>query len=287
MLNKMLFAVDFSAYQRLALPCLARLGDTGCSELILLHIANDERAVRRAPELLKDDLRDCFKKIVQAKLDEWTRFCEMQGLSVRAVIAEADLPWLEIRDFARREEVSLVVLGPRAASDPASCAYFLMHSHLEAEALLLLKTAEDSRQECYGGLCGGLFPRVLLATDWSDCALRAEEYLADLLAAGVEEVTVAHVAGPEVSDPESQDYRLAAERRLARSCRSLEEAGIEARSLYLSGDPAVAIVKAAKDEEATLIVIGSTGKSVSLQQLVGSVSERVALNSETSVLLVY
>lgn len=287
MLNKMLFAVDFSAYQRLALPCLARLGDAGCRELILLHIANDERAVRRAPALLKEDLRDCLEKIVQTKLDEWTRFCEAQGLSVRAVVAEGDLPWLSIRDFARREEVPLVVLGPRAASDPASCAYFLMHAHLETEALLLLKTTEDTRQECYGGLCGGLFPRVLLATDWSECALRAEKYLIDLREAGVEEVIVIHVAGPEVSDTESQDYRWAAERRLAQSCRSLEDAGIEASSLYLSGDPAVEIAKAAKSEEATLIVIGSTGKSVSLEQLVGSVSERVASTSGTSVLLVY
>ena len=287
MLNKMLFAVDFSAYQRLVLPCLARLGDTGCGELILLHIANDERAVRRAPELLKDDLRDCFKKIVQTKLDEWTRFCEMQGLSVRAVVAEADLPWREIRDFACREEVSLVVLGPRAASDPASCAYFLMHAHLEAEALLLLKTTEDSRQECYGGLCGGLFPRVLIATDWSDCAIRAEEYLVGLRDAGVEEVIVAHVAGPEVSDAELQDYRSVAERRLAQSCRPFEKAGVETRSLWLAGDPATAIVKAAKAEEATLIVMGSTGKSVSLERLVGSVSERIAFTSVTSVLLVY
>ena len=283
MLKKMLYAVDFSAYQRLALPCLVRLADAGCRELILLHVANDKRAVRRVPELLKEDLRDCLERTVRAKLDEWTRFCEIQGLSARAVVAEADLPWLEIREFASREGVSLVVLGPRATRDPASCAYFLMHAHLETEALLLLKTREDARQECYGGL----FPRVLLATDWSECALRAEQYVADLRAAGVEEVVVAHVAGPEVSDAESQDYRWVAERRLAQSCRSLEKAGIEATSRYLSGNPAAAIVKAAKDEEATLIVIGSTGKSVSLEQLVGSVSERVALTSEASVLLVY
>lgn len=287
MLNKMLYAVDFSAYQRLALPCLVRLGDAGCRELILLHVADDERAVRRAPELLKQDLRDCLEKTVRAKLDEWTRFCEVQGLPAHAVVAEADLPWLEIREFARREEVSLVVLGPRAARDPASCAYFLMHAHLETEALMLLKTTEDTRQKCYGGLCGGLFSRVLLATDWSECALRAEQYVADLRDAGVEEVVVAHVAGSEVSGAESQDYRWTAERRLAQSCRSLEEAGIEATSRYLSGNPAAAIVRAAKDEEATLIVLGSTGKSVSLEQLVGSVSERVALTSETSVLLVY
>jgi nucleotide-binding universal stress UspA family protein len=287
MLDKMLYAVDFSEHQRLALPCLARLGDAGCSELLLLHITNGDRAVRRAPALLQQDLRDCLENATRAKLDEWTRFCEAQGLAVSAVTTEADLPWVEIRDFARRNEVSLVVLGPREASQSASCAHFLMHAHLETGALLLLKTSEDSRQECYGGLCGGLFSRVLLATDWSDCALRAEEYLAHFQKAGVEEVIVAHVSGPEVPDVEMQDYRSAAEKRLAQSCRSLEENGVEARSLYLSGDPAAAIAKAAETEKATLIVMGSTGKSVSLERLVGSVSERVAHTSLASVLLVY
>jgi nucleotide-binding universal stress UspA family protein len=286
-LEKVLYAVDFSAHQRLALPCLTKLKDAGCRDLILLHVKNDERAVRRVPALLRLDVLESLTNAVGDRLDQWSAFCEAEGLSARAITVEADLPWLEICDLARDERVSLVVLGPRAAGDPASCAYFLMHAQLSAGALLLLKTTDSFAEEWYGNSCRGLFGRVLLATDWSECALRAEEYVAHLKGIGVDEVVVAHVAEGEVPEAESGSYRLVAEKRLAESCRSLEEAGLTARSLFVSGDPSRAIGEAARNERVSLIIMGSTGKSVSVEQLVGSVSERVAVVSDVSVLLVY
>jgi nucleotide-binding universal stress UspA family protein len=287
MLERALYAVDFSAHQRSALPCLARLKQVGCDELILLLVTNEQRAVGRIPALLRPAARECLTETVREKLGEWTRFCEAEGLSVRAITVEADLPWLDICDLARSEQVSLVALGPTAASDSASGAYFIMHARLGAGALLLLKTNEASADEWYGHSCRGLFRRVLLATDWSECAQRAEHYIVHLCKAGVEEIILAHVAEPGGSETKSGDYRRVCEKRLAESCRSLEEAGPSARSLFLSGDPATAIVKAARNERASLILMGSTGKSISEEQLVGSVSERVARISDISVLLVY
>ncbi|MGB5527047.1 MAG: universal stress protein, partial [Gemmatimonadota bacterium] len=67
----------------------------------------------------------------------------------------------------------------------------------------------------------------------------------------------------------------------------LEKAGIKATTLLLEGDPAQAISDAAEKEDASLIMMGSTGKSVTEEMLIGSVSEHVALTANRSVLLVH
>ncbi|MFC1530800.1 FAD-dependent oxidoreductase [Gemmatimonadota bacterium] len=67
----------------------------------------------------------------------------------------------------------------------------------------------------------------------------------------------------------------------------LEKAGIKATTLLLEGDPAHAIANAAEKEDVSLIMMGSTGKSVTAEMLIGSISEHVALTASRSVLLVH
>lgn len=237
--------------------------------------------------MLRSDVRTCIKMAAEQRLEEWKRSCTTRGLTVRVVTEEADLPWLAVCEFARREGATLLVLGPKGDSHPGSMAYFIMHTSPVKTALLILKTNDTSAKRWYGDSCGGLFSQVLLATDWSASALRAEAYVAELRGAGVEKVVVAHVADPAPHEGEPSKGVALAERRLAESCRNLEKSGIKATRQVLHGDPVEAIVAAAGNEGVSLIVLGSTGKSVSLETAVGSVSEQVALSAQTSVLLVY
>jgi nucleotide-binding universal stress UspA family protein len=286
MLNTVIYAVDFGALQPQVLPCLTRLGKAGCRELIMLHVTNEERAVRRAPELLREDLKACLVDAAGRNLDEWVHECSSEEFSVSAEIRDSDPVWLEICEVVRQQDSPLLVLGPKAGAGLGSIAYFIMHSHPGASALLVLK-ASETEAPGYGESCRGLFSRVLLPTDWSHCALRAEQYLPLLHRAGVGEVVVAHVAEESTTADSARDYEAMANGRLEDSCRAFEKAGLQATSLLLSGDPASAIVEAAAAEQASLIVMGSTGKSVTVDRLIGSVSERVALTSDRSVLLVY
>ena len=285
MLNRVLFAVDFGEYQPLALPCLARLKDAGCRELVLLHITNEKRSLRDVPDLLKESIASCYRKTVQQRLDEWAHMCGRDGLKVRSIVAPADIQWLELCDITRREAASLLVLGPRAGKDPGPTSYFALHE--AASSLLILKIAESPGQELIGGSCEDLFVRVLLPTDWSECALRAERHPITLGKAGTREVVLAHVREGELTEERRGQYRAHAKRRMDHSRRRLEDAGLEVRSLLLEGDPALAIADAAERENASLIIMGSTGKGVTEERLLGSVSERVALISTRSVLLVH
>ncbi|MEJ2343654.1 MAG: universal stress protein, partial [Gemmatimonadales bacterium] len=98
---------------------------------------------------------------------------------------------------------------------------------------------------------------------------------------------LAHAMDVGLSADRREAYRAHVGRRLAHSRRLLEDAGLEVRSLLLDGEPTTAILDAADRENASLIVMGSTGKSVTEEQRLGSLSERVALTSVRSVLLVH
>lgn len=66
----------------------------------------------------------------------------------------------------------------------------------------------------------------------------------------------------------------------------LAEKGVVAELLVKDGRPADAILDAADEVDADLIVVGSTGKHGALRMLLGSVSSRVAEYSTRSVLIV-
>jgi nucleotide-binding universal stress UspA family protein len=285
MRDTVFFAVDFGEYQPLALPCLARLKDAGCGKLVLLHVTSEKRSLRDVPDLLKESVASCYERVVEQRLGEWEDICGRKGLKVRSIVARADIQWLELCEIARREAASLLVLGPRAGKDPGPSSYFMLHE--AASSLLILKIAESPVQEPFGSSCRGLFFRLLLPTDWSECALRAERHAKTLGKAGTREVILTHVREGELTEDRRGQYRTHAQRRMEHSRRTLEDAGLKVRSLFLEGDPSLAIANAAERENASLIIMGSTGKSVTEERLLGSVSERVALISSRSVLLVH
>lgn len=83
------------------------------------------------------------------------------------------------------------------------------------------------------------------------------------------------------------DDRIAPEEELAELVRRAGEAGVEATTAQpVGGDVAVAIVDAAEQHGAGLIVIGVRRRSAVGKLLMGSVSQKVLLESEVPVLAV-
>lgn len=66
----------------------------------------------------------------------------------------------------------------------------------------------------------------------------------------------------------------------------LRDTGLATEARVLSGDPREALVQAAKDEGADLIVIGSHGRSGIAKLLMGSVASHVVTHAPCSVLVV-
>lgn len=220
MLEKVLYAVDFGGFQPLAVPCLTRLRDAGCGELVLLHVADEKRSLRGVPSLLRDDVRSCLREAAERRIREWARACDHEETSVRTVLREGDAQWTDLCEAVRQEQASLVVLGPRAGPDAGPTAYFLMHA-IRA-SLLILKARDPSQPTPFGDECAGLFSRVLIPTDWSECALRAERSAIQLRDTGIKEVILVHVMESDLSGTGHERQKALASKRLARSRAELE-----------------------------------------------------------------
>jgi nucleotide-binding universal stress UspA family protein len=121
-----------------------------------------------------------------------------------------------------------------------------------------------------------MFEKILYPTDFSEVAGTAVKFIVKLKEAGAKEVVVLHVI----------DIRLATITEYDMSSVVTYEKGFKVTTRIETGIPYKEILRVEKEEDATLMVIGSHGKSNIAEMLIGSVSEKAARNSKIPVLIV-
>jgi len=150
-----------------------------------------------------------------------------------------------------------------------------------------------------------MFRKVLFPTDFSDCSYKALECVRQMRGAGVEEVVIVSVLDERDTDlvttgigwlsgDRMVEYDAGIERRMRENVQErldgmagvLREAGMKGRTAIEKGVPSVEILAIAKRERASLIVMGSHGKSNLAGVVVGSVSEEVLRRSSVPVLII-
>lgn len=142
-----------------------------------------------------------------------------------------------------------------------------------------------------------MFRKILFPTDFSDVSNKALGHLEELRGRGAETVVVLHVvdqrgvAAIEQYAPENfmeleSNILKEAEAELARTGETLKNAGFKVKTRIETGVPVREILRVEKEEEASLLVIGSHGKSNLEEIFLGSVSEKVARKCKSPVLIV-
>jgi nucleotide-binding universal stress UspA family protein len=132
--------------------------------------------------------------------------------------------------------------------------------------------------------------RILLCYDGSAEAKHALDRVGEIASVVPSRVTVVSVAEPIYPNPPYTGYADPAEEQAHR--RLLEEAaedlrgqGVDATTLEAVGDPAAALLDAARDG-ADLVVVGSRHRGVIKRLLFGSVSAEVVVEAPCDVLVV-
>ena len=129
--------------------------------------------------------------------------------------------------------------------------------------------------------------RILVATDFSRCSLAALEYAEELARRLGAELLLMHATGapsmPAEVSPRGHDD---AARVLAESVERLRNEGVRARALVRPGAAAEEIRRTADAERASLIVVGTHGRSGIARVLMGSVAELVVRTANCPVLTV-
>lgn len=112
--------------------------------------------------------------------------------------------------------------------------------------------------------------RIVVASDRSETATRAVEFASEMARRYEAELVVVQVGGDR---PTLEQY--------------VQEQAPGARALLVHGDePAAAIVAAAHDEKADLLVVGNIGMSGRKEFLLGNVPNRVSHLAHCSVVIV-
>ncbi|MBE9547685.1 MAG: universal stress protein [Proteobacteria bacterium] len=142
-----------------------------------------------------------------------------------------------------------------------------------------------------------MFKKVLHPTDFSDVAMKAFAFVKQLKSAGAEEVVLLHVidkrhldavktyAGRDFMESKG-DWKEKTKQQLSSLEDELKESGFKVKVRVEEEIPFSAILKAEEEEGASLIVIGSHGKSNIREMLLGSVSEKVVRKAKNPVLVV-
>ena len=144
-----------------------------------------------------------------------------------------------------------------------------------------------------------MFEKILYPTDFSDVSKKALDYIKKLKDAGAKEVVVLHVIDEREAEyiahlPEASiDIEELEEKREARAKeevkaieKELKEGGFTVKTIIKKGFPFTDVLKAEEEEDVSVIVLGSHGKSCISEMLLGSLSEQVIRKSIKPVLVV-
>jgi len=137
-------------------------------------------------------------------------------------------------------------------------------------------------------------PRILLATDFSKYALRAEEYACCLAATWRATLTVLTVLEfPYGMNPESPANQIYLGELMKAGAQQLVDLkaraslrGISLQTRIATGIPCEEVLAAVKSEDSDLVVVGTKGKSGLAHVLLGSTTERVIRTAPCPVLTV-
>ena len=142
-----------------------------------------------------------------------------------------------------------------------------------------------------------MFLKILYPTDFSDTANKAIPFLKQFKDTGTEEVIILHIIDtyrlriPSIYMPTNlisfiDKMVIEATEKAQKVADVLTDAGIGTRIRIEQGLPFREILRVEDEEDVSIIVIGSHGRSNIEEMFLGSVSENVMRKSKSPVLIV-
>ncbi len=297
-------ATDLGQTGARAVDLAARMANATGRPLRIVHVGPP------GPEVLAEDLASEADRVLRERLK--TRIeasaAALERERVRAEgfgpHAEAALlegrPWEQIIEYATREEASLIVVGPHGAGGPLAMPRGGFTEHV-------LGTTADRvvrHAPCpvlVGPREGGQPERIqdgrwIVAVDFSPTSRAALRVAHRLAAECHAELVPLHVMPevlapePDASDPlrmkEAAESETGRERASELAELSKDELGRDVEVKVALGEPADTIAAAAEALNASLVVMGTRGRTGLAHLLLGSVAERTLRRSPVPVLCV-
>jgi len=292
MFQRALFPTDFSAYSTAVLKCLPEIKAAGLRDVVLLHVISPEQVP--LGHGVDSDLLEKLRWTSQQKLDLMRMALEGHGLSARCRLEEGN-PAVEIARIAREERVHLIVMGAQGLSLIqefllGSVAWEVVrHSRVPVLVEKFEVVKELGDVHCRK-VCAESFKAVLHPTDFSECANSAFRIVKQLKSAGTEQVILLHVQDERAMKYRPQQQKDEFDRedmsRLEQMQKALTLNGLPSKAFVRTGIPFAEALKVAEEEDVSLIVLGTRGRSLIAELLSGSTFENVMRHSRRPVLAI-
>lgn len=275
-IKKLLFVTKFEELCFDALNSLLSLRKAALDHVVFLNvIERDKVAMKRGSGYLKEE-EVKLKETANIRFIDWAENLFELGMEVGAYIEVSTLiP--EILRVIEKETPDLIVIGQ---SHKGTLEQLYSRSDITELTrrtqvpILVFKHMIEDRV-----VPEEIFKRPLFATSWSTSGQEAVDSLKKL-GNVIGEIHVMHVVGEnqlKSSDShEVQKVRKRERKRLDALCDEFEAAGIDARPHVYVGDPEKEILKAAKEYQASMIILGSSEKYAIMERWMGSVSKNIA-----------
>jgi nucleotide-binding universal stress UspA family protein len=291
--NTVFFHTRFRELAFNSLKSVLDLRAAGLKKVVLAHVIPRED-VEFVPYggTLKTDL-ERMREEARVQFDDWIKTINDPQLEFSQRI-EVGAPNAAILDMADEAKADLIVVGRKKRTTlekvyvgshildilRRSTIPVLMSKHMvqyEWQGESLTRTNEE------------IWKRPLLASDWSAPSQRALEATMALKGA-VEKIIVTHVLGTRrikhLAQPAVKQLEEESTNRIKDYCRKVEQVGIRSEYHLSMGRTVEEIIKLSRDYDATMIVMGQTGKDWFHEYWLGGASHQVAELSELPVLLI-
>lgn len=291
--QKVLFHTQFREMSLDALNAVMSLKTAGLREIVLTAvIPRDDVAFVPYGGFLKEE-EERIRTDIARRFVPYQEAVAAAGLTSRVRI-ETGIVNAAVLDVAQTEAVDLIVTGRKHRT-------LMEHIYVGGHTLDLIRRSpvpilmgkfavevtRDGRTETRR--TASPFRRPMLATDWSAPSQRALETLTALKGTAAH-VAVVHVIGRRLAQGVTENGVAALEdesrKRLNGAVRRFEEAGIPASATLRQGRAVHELLEAAETENASVIVMGRTGKDWLQEYWLGGISHQVAEMAPLPVLLV-
>jgi nucleotide-binding universal stress UspA family protein len=284
-LQNILVATDFSACSQIALHCAAVVARQAKGNVFLAHvlpfapmspIPMDAGPV--FPVTIARDPRFRMKELVSSP--------EMAGIARETLLGQGDL-WLELQGMIEQHDINLVVIGTHGREGLKKLVLGSVAEEVFRRAPCPVMTVGPHvARECFEQ---GRLRRILFASDLSPASMHALPYVTMLAQQHQASLTFLHVLASAVPDADF-DATASVERELEQARADLRQvvpAGSNADVVAEAGVPDEIIVRVARAQNASLIVMGLHSQSVfAATHLPWSTAHRVVCDAHCPVMTV-
>ncbi len=284
-IKKILFVTRFEDLCYDALQSLLILKEAALEHVVFMNVIQREKVAMYRTGYKKDE-EIKLRETANIRFIDWAEDLFETGLEVGVYITVGSLV-SQVIHAAEKEESDLIVIGRSQKGmleklySGSDIAEILRRSSIPV--LVFKYMGEDIK------ILDKPFERPLLAMDWSSASLKAVEYLKPFKDI-CKEVNIVHVASEKdlkgSSSMEIQQLRKDTRGKLDQIVDALEDVGITAKPRIYVGDSVEEIETAARECKASVIVLGSSGKSAWVERWIGSTPRKMAEKSPFPTLLI-